>query len=390
LNKNRLSAMYLDYRSFTDGTSLKLGRQSPSGVGVITRFDGAQAGYTLFPKFRANVVVGRPADKLMDTERYFYGASLEAEALTQKISGSLYFNRGMIDGVVDRNAFGTELRYFDGGLNASFLFDYDTMLKVVNIGTIQGAWQLESGTAFNFTFDRRMVSMLTLSNALYFALPATGCPNMPAGSTPPSQFRQISDLMACFGTLPDLREYVHEVTAMYSQGTVGVTTPINQRWQIGGNLGFMNIGQVAAVPNIMAEQPGTGNMLNGMLQLIGSNLYSSRDSSVFSLNQSVSPVVMDGAGNPAGGIHGTMLSYNNSTSIGERWQIDPALRLYHQTNHLNEKQDRIAPSFRLSYKVTRQFTADADFSYEQTTDHKLTQTLTTRAQTYSIGARYDF
>ncbi len=392
LNKVRLSAMYVDYRSFADGTSLKLGRQSPSGVGVITRFDGVQAGYTLFPKFRANAVVGKPADKLMDTSRYFYGASLEAEALTQKISGSLYINRGMIDGVVDRNAFGTELRYFDGGLNASFLFDYDTLLKVVNIGTIQGAWQLESGTAFNFTFDRRMVSMLTLSNALYFSQ-STVCPTAPPGSTQlPSPFRNINDLLACYGSLAALRENVHEITAMYSQGTVGVTKPLNQRWQIGGNIGFMNIGQVAPVPDVLPQgQPGTGNMLNGMLQLIGSNLYSSRDSSVFSLNQAQSPLVLDGVGNSVGGgIHGTLLSYNNSTGVGERWQIDPALRLYHQTNHLGEKLDRVAPSFRLSYKVTRQFTTDADYSFEQTTEHKQNQTLTSRVQTYSIGARYDF
>jgi tetratricopeptide (TPR) repeat protein len=387
LNKNRLSAMYLDYRSFVDGASIKLGRQSPGGVGVISRFDGAQAGYTLLPKFRANAVIGRPADKLMDTQRYFYGASLEAEALTQKTSGSLYFNRGMIDGVVDRNAFGTELRYFDGGLNASFLLDYDTLLKVVNIGTIQGAWQLESGTAFNFTFDRRMVSMLTLSNALYFALPPTGCPL--TGVIPSTQIRSISGLLACYGTLADLREYVHEVTAMYSQGALGVVTPLSVRWQIGGSLGFVNIGRVAAVPDIMPEQPGTGNMLNGMLQLIGSNLYSNRDSSVLSLSRTASPIIMDANGNPMGGIHGTMLSYNNSTGFGERWQIDPALRFYYETNP-SAKTERVSPSLRMSYKVTRQFSADADFSYEHTAVSKANQTQTTRAQTYSIGARYDF
>ena len=390
LNKNRLSAMYVDYRSFVDGFNLKVGRQSPGGVGVITRFDGIQAGYSLAPKFRANVVAGAPADQLADTNRYFYGVSLEADALTQKIGGNIYFNRGMIDGVVDRNAFGTELRYFDSGLNVSFLFDYDTYLKVVNVGTIQGAWQLESGTAFNFTLDRRMVSMVTLSNALYFTQ-STVCPTAPPGSSQlPSPFRNINDLLACYGSLAALRENVHEITAMYSQGSLGVSTPLNARWQIGGSLGFMNIGSVAPVKDVLPNgQPGTDAMLNGTLQLIGTNLYSNRDTSVFSINQSASPIVVDANGGFTGGVHGTMLSYNNSTSMGERWQFDPAIRFYNETN-INGGLKRWSPSMRASYKVTRQLTADLDFSHEQTTSETANQTQTTRAQTYSIGARYDF
>jgi tetratricopeptide (TPR) repeat protein len=384
-NVPTVTNFYLDYRSFADGTSLKLGRQSPSGLGVMTRFDGAQAGYTLFPKFRANVVAGMPSDHLMNTQRYFYGASLEAEALTQNVSASLYFNRGMIDGVIDRNAVGTEWRYFDSGLNASFMLDIDTLLKVVNIGTLQGAWQLESGTSFNFMVDRRMVSPQTLSNALYFGLNSCG--------------QSIRELLVCRGGLDSLRHEVHEKTPLYTQVSLGFTKPLDTRWSFGANVGVMNIGSVAPVAEILPEgAPGTGDMWSGGLQMIGSNLYSGRDSHVFSVNQQVSPVVIflgaDGVTRESGGLHVVSLQYNNSTGIGERWQLDPSLRLQRQVDFAKVDAERLSPSLRVSYKVTRQFTVDSDFSYERTITHTpSTGGSTTSAsdmKTYSIGARLDF
>ena len=72
-NRNRLSALYVDYRSLTNGMSVKLGRQSPSGGGVMSRFDGILAGYSFAPKWKANVVAGQPTDRLLQTRRHFYG-----------------------------------------------------------------------------------------------------------------------------------------------------------------------------------------------------------------------------------------------------------------------------------------------------------------------------
>ncbi|WP_171258221.1 hypothetical protein, partial [Acinetobacter baumannii] len=51
-NRNRLTALYFDQRSFVNGTSFRIGRQSPTGGGVLYRFDGVQAGYTFAPKWR--------------------------------------------------------------------------------------------------------------------------------------------------------------------------------------------------------------------------------------------------------------------------------------------------------------------------------------------------
>jgi tetratricopeptide (TPR) repeat protein len=402
-DRNKLSALYFDYRSFTDGFGIKVGRQNPSGGGVIARFDGVQAGYSFLPKLRANVAFGKPSERLLDTQRYFYGASIDADSITAKTSGSFFINRQMIDGVVDRNAFGTELRYFDSGMNASFAFDYDTLLKVVNVGTLQGTWQSPKGTSVNFSFDRRMVSVVALSNALYYSLqPDPLQPNLPIvcpnGSTPPAAFRRISDLMSCYNTLDELRYQVHEVTAMYSQGSMGFTTPISSRWQVGSTVGMLNVGSVAPVVGVLPTgSPSTGDLWNMGAQMIGTNLYSSRDSHVYSLNYQSST-----------NSHGAQLSYNNMTSVGDNFQFEPALRYILQnddapTSSLVKKTKRVAPSLRMSYKLTKNLIVEGDYAYEYSvTDQPAGWTVdglgvaslpkleTTRNKTYSIGARYDF
>ena len=56
---------------------------------MLYRFDGVQAGYNFVPKWKLNGAFGVPSEKLLDTQRRFYGVSLDAGALTSEISGSL-------------------------------------------------------------------------------------------------------------------------------------------------------------------------------------------------------------------------------------------------------------------------------------------------------------
>jgi hypothetical protein len=108
---------------------------------VLGRFDGVQAGYSFKPRWKASVVLGKPTDSLLDARRHFYGASVEAEALTPQLGGSLYFMEQKIDGEVDRRAIGSDLRYFEGGLSATAQLDYDTVLKGLNVASLQATWQ---------------------------------------------------------------------------------------------------------------------------------------------------------------------------------------------------------------------------------------------------------
>lgn len=367
-NRNRLSAMYFDQRSFVNGTNFRIGRQSPTGGGVLYRFDGVQGGYTFAPKWRVNGVFGKPSDDLLDTARSFYGASIEAEALTKELSGNLYFNQGMIDGEIDRQAIGTELRYFNGGVSLFGQLDYDQVLQGLNIASLQGNWMFPDMTVANFMYDRRSTPFRSLGNILFFQDPSA-----------PTIARRISDLLLT-NSIDTLRSQVNGITAMQTQAMAGLTTPINTNWQAGSNVTYTNVGEIAPVPIILpAGQPSTGDLWSLGFQLIGSNLYSVRDTHVFSTTFLSGPTY-----------NGTMLSYNNLSSLNEKWQLEPSLRYYTQTDNTDTKTVRWTPGLRLTYRVRKQVSLETEETYEISEVKGPLRTESSTRLFYYFGARYDF
>ena len=367
-DRNRLSALYLDRRSFVNGTSFRLGRQSPTGGGVLYRFDGLQGGYAFAPKWKVNAVAGVPTDELLDTRRRLYGAWIDAEALTNELSGSLYFNQQTIDAAVDRRAVGADLRYFSGGVSAFSQLDYDTILKKVNIASVQGTWQLPDTTVFNFLFDRRATPILSLGNILFFP-----DPNLPTPA------RRLQDLLAT-NTLDSLRDQVRGITAFQTQALLGVTTPVSANWQVGSDVRFTKVGEVRPVPNILPSgSPSTGNIWSVGAQLIGSNIYSARDTQLFNASILRGPTY-----------RGTLLAYNNLSSVGPNWQVEPSLNFYTQSDTTGLKNTRWTPGLRVTYRAMQQISLESEFSYQRSKLTSPTRSEASNLAFYYLGVRYDF
>ena len=367
-NRNRLSALYLDRRSFVNGTSFRVGRQSPTGGGVLYRFDGLQGGYLFAPKWKVNAVAGVPTDELLDTRRRLYGAWIDAEAITSEISGSLYVNQQTIDGQVDRRAVGTDLRYFNGGVSAFSQLDYDSILKKVNIASVQGTWQLPDTTVFNFLYDRRATPILSLGNILFFP-----DPNLPTPA------RRLQDLLAN-NTLASLRDQVRGITAFQTQALIGVTTPVSPNWQVGTDIRFTKVGEVKPVPVILPNgSPSTGNLWSVGGQLIGSNLYSARDTQLFNASFLRGPTY-----------HGTLLAYNNLSSLGQNWQVEPSVNYYTQSDNTGLKNTRWTPGLRVTYRALQQMSLESEFSYQRSKLTSPTRSETSNLAFYYLGVRYDF
>ena len=367
-DRNRLSALYLDRRSFVNGTSFRLGRQSPTGGGVLYRFDGLQGGYAFAPKWKVNAVAGVPTDELLDTRRRLYGAWIDAEALTNELSGSLYFNQQTIDAAVDRRAVGADLRYFSGGVSAFSQLDYDTILKKVNIASVQGTWQLPDTTVFNFLFDRRATPILSLGNILFFPDPSL-----------PTPARRLQDLLAT-NTLDSLRDQVRGITAFQTQALLGVTTPVSANWQVGSDVRFTKVGEVRPVPNILPSgSPSTGNIWSVGAQLIGSNIYSARDTQLFNASILRGPTY-----------RGTLLAYNNLSSVGPNWQVEPSLNFYTQSDSTGLKNTRWTPGLRVTYRAMQQISLESEFSYQRSKLTSPTRSEASNLAFYYLGVRSDF
>lgn len=242
------------------------------------------------------------------------------------------------------------------------------MLKGLNIATIQGTWQREDNTVINALYDRRTAPMLMLGNALFFT--------DPNALTRPSR---VSDLLDT-KTLQALRDLVVATTAYWTQAALGFNTPITPQWQIGGDVRYTNTGATLPVIDILPNGlPSTGDIWSVDGQLIGTNLYSTRDTHVFIVNAIRRPA-----------FNGQLLSYNNSSLVAEAWQLEPSLKLYVQSDDVGNKSTRWTSGMRVTYRIGQQVSIESELDVEQS---KLTGPLRTESATrvyYFLGGRYDF
>jgi tetratricopeptide (TPR) repeat protein len=385
-SKNRLSALYFDYKSIPGGYSARLGRQSPTGGGVMGRFDGISASYLLRPRLKLGGVVGEPTDKFFDSRRSFYGLSLDADQLLPDFGAGVYAIQQRIDSEVDRRAIGLEMRYFKGGASVFSQFDYDLLIKGLNIATVQGTLIMDDLTVFNALYDRRALQMLALGNSLTFEDPAK----------PGVLFTHIQDKLATT-TLAALRDQIGRITPYITQAQVGITKPINKTWQTGASAQLTNTGAIPPVPEVVGFEkgrPASGNIYSVSAQLIGLNLYSTRDTHVFAATVIRSPTLT-----------GYLGSYNNSSIYSQVWQIEPSLQYYRDRNPEGSTSQRWTPGLRLTYRGVQRWAIEAGITYEigrasristapDPNDPTLTVTTTTKESTnranYSLGARYEF
>jgi tetratricopeptide (TPR) repeat protein len=338
---NRLNAAYYDYRGLQNSFTTRIGRQTGLTGGLPNRFDGAIAGVGIAQKWRLNAAGGVPVEyPSIDSERWFWGANLEYENLGDAWSGNFYYVDQRTDGLVDRRAVGTEVRYFRGGTSLFSLLDYDTSYKEWNITMLQATWQSEGRTTLNLLYDRRKAPTLTTTNAI-FGQPTTS----------------IETLLQTL-TEEQIHQLARDVTATATQALIGLTTPVSPRWQVGADARLTNVG---ALPEVVVNgitipaQPATGNIYSYDIQVIGSNLYSSRDTSVFGASYITGPT-----------FDGYLLSYNNLSLIQGRWTVEPSLKYYTQKDTQDVKLDRWTPGLRLTYRVRESFALEAEFIWEKT------------------------
>jgi hypothetical protein len=381
-SKNRLSALYFDYKSLTGGYGVRLGRQSPTGGGVMGRFDGVSANYLLRPKLKLSAVAGQPTDTFFDSRRNFYGVSIDADSVLPDFGAGVYAIQQNIDGEIDRRALGLEMRYFKGGASIFSQFDYDTLIKGVNIATVQGTFITDDSTVFNALYDRRALTMLALGNALTFEDPAN----------PGVLFTRIADKLATT-TLLALRDQIRRTTPYVTQAQLGITKPVNKTWQVGASAQLTNTGAIPPVPEVVGFEngrPATGNLYSVSGQLIGLNLYSARDTHVLSTTVISSPT-----------LKGLLLSYNNSSIGWDVWQFEPSLQYYRDRNPEGSTNQRWTPGLRLTYRGWQRWALESNLTYELGSGSRVgadpnnpALTTTTKESSnrvnYSLGARFEF
>lgn len=373
-HRNRLTAAYFDYQGLKNGLRTRLGRQSAMWGGE-GRYDGASGSYVLKPKLKVSAAVGSPTDRLGNAKRSFMGAALDADALTPNLGGSIFALQRMVDGEVDRRAVGADLRYFTQNASLMGSTDYDVIFKKLNVASLQGMYMAEDNTTVNALYERRALTPAALSQTLFFQFQDF----VDAGIIP----QTISDLKNHGYSIDQLRGLVRSNVSYWTHAMVSVTKPVTTQWQAGATVDLNRTGPIAPNPVLPTGQPDSGQSRTLSLLAIGSNLYSERDTNVFTAS------VMRGRQ-----VKTYMLNYNNMTPLSDAWQIEPGLRWQRNvsqdlTSGLNITTVAWGPGLKASFKPRPTVTLESNLNVDYTRTEGTSIDRSTR-YTYFLGYRYDY
>lgn len=395
-NISRLRALYAEHAS-QDSYFVRVGRQPGNTGGVLDyRFDGAWIRYTAVPQLlnlnllagqprqfslNSNYVPDDPRNFTADLKRYFYGANVDIGPLGQAWSGNAYFINQMVNGVVDRRAVGTELRYAANGKNAFGLVDYDVSYGVLNIAMLNGTWVTE-GTTFTLLADHRRTPYLQTTNALF--------------GSPGASLSMVNTTNEAL-----LRAQAKSVTATSDLFLAGVLHAVSKDWQLGGDVRMNRIAGTSASnclvilpgtstlflnPNATTDSlcslqalPGTGNIWTYTAQAIGANFPFENTTFVANASYISSPAY-----------HGESFTLNFLGRLGPKWQLDHFIILYHQKDSSGVDLYRVTPTLRMDYRFLDGWNFEASGGYEQTLTDSPTQKDTTSRQFFFLGLRWDF
>jgi tetratricopeptide (TPR) repeat protein len=395
-NISRLRALYSEHSS-QDSYMVRIGRQPGNTGGILDyRFDGALVRYTAVPQFLSlNLVGGQPRqfnltpnyvpddprNFSLNWQRYFYGANVDIGPLWQAWSGNAYYMNQMVNGVVDRRAVGTELRYAANGKNAFGLVDYDISYGALNIAMLNGTWMAE-GTTYTFMADHRRTPYLTTTNALF------GVPNASL------------DLINTTNEAA-LRAQAKAITATSDLLLAGVLHAVSKDWQLGGDVRynrisgtsadnclvilpgtstvFLNPNAITDAPCSLQALPGTGNIWTYTAQAIGANFPFEKSTFVMNASYITSQAY-----------RGESLSLNLLGRFGPQWQLDTFLLLYHQKDSFNVELYRVTPTVRMDYRFFNSWTLEASGGVERTITDSPTQKDWTTREFFFTGLRCDF
>ena len=395
-NISRLRALYYEHSS-QDSYFVRIGRQPGNTGGVLDfRFDGAWVRYTAVPQFlNVNLLAGQPRQFSLssnfvpddprnfraDLNRYFYGVNVDIGPIGQAWNGNLYFINQMVNGVVDRRAVGTELRYAANGKNAFGLIDYDVSYNVLNVAMLNGTWVTDK-TTYTLLADHRKTPYLQTSNALF--------------GTPNATFQTINTTNESL-----LREQAKAVTATSDLFLAGVLHSVTKDWQLGGDVRLNRISGTGATncliilpgtstlflnPNATTDAacslqalPGTGNIWTYTAQVIGANFPFESTTFVANASYITSPAY-----------RGQSLTLNSLARFGPQLQFDTFVLLYHQKDSFDVELYRATPTVRLNYRFLDSWTFEASGGYEKTLTNSSTQKDSTSRQFFFFGLRWDF
>jgi hypothetical protein len=310
------------------------------------------------------LVIGHPVDSTKDpveTDRGFYGASIDLGTFVDTWDFSFYFNQQDVDGITDRRAVGTETRYFKNKHSVFSLLDYDIFYDELNLFLLLGNWTVSDTTSLYYSYDKRKNPLLSSFNAIQG-----------------QQVDSIEDLLGTFSE-EEIFQLAQDRTADAETINLGLTNQLSENWQMASDFTVSEFSETNTSGGVEGI-PGTGSEYFYNFQLNRNNLF--MDNDLNSLN----------------------LRYQD-TSSSEKWtarltgrypinaklRLRPKLQFSRRTRINNKGTTNTAElSSRIYYRLSKKFSLELELGYEKRKE--ITSSALFNEDNYFIylGYNYDF
>lgn len=341
----RGSSIYFDYATRDQEHLLRLGRQTRSSGGVLGRFDGLYYGKKLKDIYRLNFVAGLPVESTADNlnkHKHFAGVSLDIAPADDDWNYTLFGIEQIVDGEIDRQAVGGEVRYFKDGRSLYGILDYDIYFDELNTLYVLGNWPLSEDTTLNFIGDMRKSPLLSLSSGLQGQTVTT-----------------IEELKKTL-SVDQIKALALDRSATSKSATLGFSHTLNNDWQTTGDLTITTLSSTPDSGGVMAtESTGPDYFLN--LQILGANLLKPNDLLISTFRYSATD-----------NYDTISLIFNNRYPVKKNFRLNPSIRIDLRENTNGTDQWTVAPVLRTTYIWERKTTLELELGGEYTEQELVT------------------
>ncbi len=361
-SQGTVSLMFAELRDRALDWTVRGGRQSGSLGGLIGTFDGLYAGYQVVPKVRINAHLGYLVNSTRlapNSDQQFYAVSADFGTFAQAWDMSVYALNQDYVGYSDRQAIGTEVRYFRPGLTFVGLADYDLHFGDLNDVLLLATATLPARWTLAANYDHRKSPGLSLRNALI---------GQPVGT--------FDELFGLYSS-SQIEQLARDRTAESDTYTLSLSRPFGEKWQWSMDMSGVSISETPASGGVDAT-PDSGTDLIFSTQTMAYGLFGRGDVSSLGLQYQT------------GDATDTMsLGLYTQLPLGEAWRVSPRIRIDQRQFHGDGSTQLLyAPGLRAEMRWRRfwlELEGGAEIGQRTLGDSSAD---TTRYY-FSLGYRYD-
>jgi hypothetical protein len=335
-----LETAYSQFKNSRLGFSGRAGRQTGSGGGVLGKFDGLRGSYNVTHKIAVNAVLGYPVNisdkRSIQTQKPFIGIGAEVDGEGKDVDILPYYIRQEVDGIVDREAIGSEFRFFHKLVNFYGLIDYDIAYSDLNMYLFRGQYNWRKNTSFSLNFDYRNNPLLFTSNALI-------------GRTDASTIEELLKIR----TEEQINELAEDRVGNSTTLSFGVSHTIDARYQLNGDVIYAQQEYVidGTTPGFLIRE--TEQQIYISSQLIINKWFNDRDISILGVRLS-----------QTNNYDELSLSALNRLPLKNKWKFDSRFRVDLREADSGENLARFRPSVRWDFHQNKTMYYEAELGVE--------------------------